>query len=203
MSMFGSPIPGETPIDDVSGLKIAGITTRAELNIFEAQNIEKVAAKYLTIRPAERSAPFTDEWVFNLHKEMFGEVWDWAGIPRTREVNIGDKSYAIRGNLANLLQDLASWPGFAMDFVEQAARLHHRAVKIHPFPNGNGRWSRMLANIWLKRNRQPLTKWPEKVIGTESAIRAQYLAAIIKADGGDYRDLIALHRNFSEASPSG
>jgi hypothetical protein len=75
MSMFGSPIPGETPIDDVSGLKIAGITTRAELNIFEAQNIEKVAAKYLIIRPAARRAPFTDEWVLNLHKKclaMFG-----------------------------------------------------------------------------------------------------------------------------------
>jgi Fic family protein len=92
--------------------------------------------------------------------------------------------------------------GFAMDFVEQAARLHHRAVKIHPFPNGNGRWSRMLANIWLKRNRQPLTKWPEKVIGTESEIRDRYLAAIIKADGGDYSDLIALHREFADASPS-
>lgn len=199
MTIFGAPIPGETPIDDVSGLKIPGITTRAELNIFEAQNIEKAVAKYLTIRPSARSAPFTDDWVLSLHQEMFGDVWDWAGIPRTRDLNLGDRSYAIRGNLANLLQDLSSWTEYAMDFVEQAARLHHRAVKIHPFPNGNGRWSRMLANIWLKQNRQPLTKWPEKVIGTESEVRDRYIAAIVKADTGDYDELIAMHREFAEA----
>jgi Fic-DOC domain mobile mystery protein B len=198
MTIFGAPIPGETPINDVSGLKIKGITTRAELNVFEAANIEKVAAKYLTVRPSTRSASFTYDWALKLHKQMFGDVWDWAGVPRTGELNIGIASHAIRENLAILLQDLASWTGFEMDFVEQAARLHHRAVRIHPFPNGNGRWSRMLANIWLKLNRQPLTMWPENVIGTTSEVRAQYIAAIVKANEGDYDHLIAMHQQFAE-----
>jgi Fic-DOC domain mobile mystery protein B len=199
MTPFGAPIPGETPIDDLSGLKIKGIRTRAELNVFEATNIEKVAAKYLTIRPTRRSAKFTFEWCLKLHKQMFGDVWDWAGVPRVREFNIGVPSCAIPENLAMLLEDLESWPGYRIEFVEQAARLHHRAVQIHPFVNGNGRWARMLANIWLKHHRQPLTLWPEKTIGASSEVRERYIAAIIKANDGDYDDIIAMHRQYAEA----
>lgn len=133
MTLLGPGIPGETPIDDLSGLKINGMTTRAELNLFEAANIDKVVAKYLTIRPSRRSAKFTFDWSLNLHKQMFGDVWDWAGVPRVRELNIGIASHAIPENLALLLDDLKNWPGLGITFVEQAARLHHRAVQIHPF----------------------------------------------------------------------
>lgn len=198
MTLFDTPIPGETPIDDVSGLRIKGITTRAELNVFEASNIERVAAKYLTVRPSRRSAKFTYDWCLKLHKQMFGQVWNWAGIPRTRELNLGIVSHAIAENLIMLLADLESWPGYGMEFNEQAARLHHRAVQIHPFVNGNGRWARMLANIWLKLHRQPLTIWPETVIGSTSVARTEYIAAVVKADGGEYDDLVAMHRQFSE-----
>ena len=136
MTVFGPPIPEETPLDDISGLKVKGITKRAELNRFEAANIEKVVAKYLTVRPSRRSAKFTYSWSLKLHKEMFGDVWRWAGIPRTRQLNIGIAGHAIPENVALLLQDLENWPGFGIDFAEQAARLHHRAVQIHPFENG-------------------------------------------------------------------
>ena len=78
-----------------------------------------------------------------------------------------------------------SGKGKGMRLLEQAVRLHHRAVRIHPFPNGNGRWARMLANIWLKRHGQPITAWPEETIGTRSVVRDEYLAAIRAADEGD------------------
>ena len=174
---------------------------RAALNRFEAANIEKVVAKYLAVRPSRRTAPFTYAWCLKLHKQMFGDVWKWAGVPRVRQVNIGIASHAIPENLAALLQDLQSWPAFGISFAEQAARLHHRSVQIHPFENGNGRWARMLANIWLKLNRQPLTLWPEQVIGATSTVRDRYISAIIKADGGDYGDLIAMHEQFAESTP--
>jgi Fic-DOC domain mobile mystery protein B len=197
--LIGASIQGETPIDDLSGLKVKGIATRAELNFLEAANIEKVVAKYLTVRPSRRTAKFSYEWTLKLHKEMFGDVWRWAGIPRTHALNIGLASHAISENLAMLLQDLESWPGFGIDFIEQAARLHHRSVQIHPFENGNGRWARMLSNIWLKHHRQPLTLWPEQVIGATSEARARYLEAIRKADRGEYDELIAMHREFAES----
>jgi Fic-DOC domain mobile mystery protein B len=196
--LFGKPIPGETPIDDVSGLKIKGITTRAELNEFEADNIRRAAAKYLAGKPTRRSAKFDYPWCLKLHREMFGKVWSWAGQARSCELNIGIPFAAIPETLAMLLDNAKSWPGFQRDWTEQAAELHHQAVRIHPFMNGNGRWSRMLANIWLKLNGQPTTSWPETVIGGKSVIRSRYIAAIKSADDGDYGELIKLHREFVE-----
>jgi Fic family protein len=84
-----------------------------------------------------------------------------------------------------------------MNLIEQAARLHHRAVFIHPFLNGNGRWARMLANIYLKQRKEPLTLWPNETIGESSIIRQQYLDAIRAADCGDYRKLIQLHVQYA------
>jgi Fic-DOC domain mobile mystery protein B len=198
MTPLGKSIPGETPIDDLSGLKIKGITTRAELNEHEAANITKAAEKYLVTRPSKRTAKFDFGWCLRLHREMFGKVWDWAGTLRGEELTLGVASHTISERLENLLLDLPVWNASGMEMAEQAARLHHTAVFIHPFKNGNGRWSRMLANIWLKVNRYPLTMWPEEVIGTESTIRAQYLAAIKRADDLEYSDLISMHKQFSE-----
>jgi hypothetical protein len=38
-------IPGETPIEDVSGLKIKGLQNRADLNRVEAENIGKACGR--------------------------------------------------------------------------------------------------------------------------------------------------------------
>ncbi|MDX1944316.1 MAG: mobile mystery protein B [Pirellulaceae bacterium] len=193
------PIPGETPIDAVSGLRIRGITTRRELSEFEAANIAHATLKYLAAPPSRRTARFTVGWCHELHAEMFGQVWEWAGVPRSRDgYSVGVPFHLIQPRLFDLLQDLESWTGFGMELVEQATRLHHRAVQIHPFQNGNGRWSRMLANVWLKLNRAPLIYWPERTIEDASEIRAQYIAAIQTADKGDYDSLLALHREYQE-----
>ena len=90
-----------------------------------------------------------------------------------------------RSQLQSLLDDLAFWEGRGTTSWSRPRRLHHRAVQVHPFPNGNGRWARMLANIWLKRHGQPITKWPEETIGGKSAIREEYIAAIRAADEGE------------------
>ncbi len=81
--------------------------------------------------------------------------------------------------------------------VTQAAMLHYEAVRIHPFLNGNGRWSRALANIWLFKNSGRYTRWPEDYVGTISPVRDRYIAALKKADQGDIQDLIALHEEFT------
>ena len=84
-----------------------------------------------------------------------------------------------------------------MPLLEQAARLHHSAVVIHPFENGNGRWSRMLANIWLKQNGSNLTFWPEATVGETSVIRDEYLQALKAADRMDFGPLFALHAKYT------
>ena len=85
-----------------------------------------------------------------------------------------------------------------MEMLEQSAYLHHRAVHIHPFLNGNGRWARMLSNIWAKIYGQPIAAWPEGVIDDMSLERDDYLAAIKEADRGNLSSLIEFHRKFTD-----
>ena len=189
-------VSGETPIDDFSELKIKGITRRAELNVHEAENIRRATVKYLAHTPNKRTAPFRLSWVRRLHREMFGNVWVWAGRFRTHDLNIGVSWPQIEPGLQNLLDDLTHWKNQGIDLNEQGAWLHHKSVQIHPFTNGNGRWARLLANIWLKQHKAGVIEWPETLIGTASEIRDQYLAAIKKADDGNYHELVSLHKRY-------
>ena len=190
-------IPGESPIDDISGLLVRGITTREQLNKSEAQNIRKVIVKYLAAKPTRRSARFDLLWLLHLHNEMLGEVWDWEGKVRTTEMNLGVPSKEIEIALTSLIADLWYWEEHISDLIAQAAMLHHRAVQIHPFVNGNGRWARLLANIWLKLHNHQTIAWPEAKIGTTSLIRDEYIVAIRAADEGDYTQLKTLLVKYS------
>ena len=190
-------LPGETPIDDISGLKVRGVTTRSELNKIEAENIRKAVVKYLAAKPTRRAARFDPAWALQLHREMFGDVWRWAGTVRTSGANIGVAPNQIEVCLTSLLDDLALWEQQGEDELHQAVMLHHRAVHIHPFQHGNGRWARLLANIRLRLLGHQLTEWPEETIGAESVIRDEYIAAIKAADAGDYEPLLDLHGRFA------
>lgn len=190
-------IPGETPIDDVSGLLLPRIGTRRELNQVEAENIALAGAKYLVGRVNDKLAPFTFDWLFELHREMFGQVWKWAGKPRDHDLNLGCSFYDIEAQVLDLVRDIAYWGKGASPLIEDAALLHFRAVKIHPFVNGNGRWSRMLANIWLRKHGSKPTVWPEPTLGEISPVRDEYIRAIQAADGLDFAPLNDLHRRFT------
>jgi Fic-DOC domain mobile mystery protein B len=193
-----TPIPGETPIDP-SGLKIKSVRTRDELNVVEARNILKATIKYLNARLNARVAPFDYDWALRLHAEMFGDVWLWAGAQRQSRTNLGCQPHLIPEQLEHLLGDIKRWTGYGVPMAEQAAMLHHRAVTIHPFENGNGRWSRLMANIWLHRAKQPIIIWPDATIGnTASDIREDYLFTLREADNGNYVPLIELQEQYLE-----
>jgi Fic family protein len=97
------------------------------------------------------------------------------------------------------MDDVAFWrENGGMTGIEQTARLHHRAFLIHPFLNGNGRWARLLANIFQKQSLNTVTLWPEETVGNASVIRDEYLAAVRAADYGNYEPLIALHGRYSQ-----
>src|SRR5262249_52011514 len=153
--------------------------TRGELAIYEAENIRKALIKYLAAKPSHKLAPFDFAWSLQLHKEMFDDVWAHAGQLRKKNLKIGVPWEHVEVQLFSLLKDLPVWGQGGMALLEQAAQLHHRAVSIHPFKDGNGRWSRLLANIWLKQNDAPDVHWPAQV-GVKSPIRDEYLDAIRK-----------------------
>jgi Fic-DOC domain mobile mystery protein B len=189
-------VSGESPIDDISGLLVKDIGTR-QLNQVEAENITLAAVKYLVGRLEPDDAPFTFDWFFELHREMFGNVWAWAGKPRTCDVNLGCPFHEIEPQVMNLVADLEYWGKDPATLIDDAALLHFRAVKIHPFLNGNGRWSRMLANVWLRKHGARPTVWPEPQLGETSPIREAYISAIQAADRMDYAPLVELHKQHT------
>jgi fido (protein-threonine AMPylation protein) len=193
-------VPGETPVDP-SHLKDRSITTRPELCRAEALNIRKAYVKYLAAVPTKRLAPFDDAWFLRLHHEMFCDVWLWAGRLRQVDFGIGQVGIPwpqVSQQVHALTLDLPCWVDSDMSLLEQAARLHYRAVWIHPFINGNGRWARLLSNIWLRLHEARIVIWPEESIGEESPIWNSYLKALQDADNGDFGRLLALHERHVE-----
>ncbi len=192
------PIDDATPLDDVSGLKLSKdkVYTLEEIYVAEANNIARATLKYLSAPPSKKIAPFDYVWMQQLHEEMFGDVWEWAGKLRQIELSIGIKAYLVPSALKELTEDLAYWGEHrTFDIYEIAARLHHRAVQIHPFQNGNGRWSRMLANIYLRQHGSMPVKWQEDLLSKKNPKRNAYIQALKEADNGDYRTLIEMHRH--------
>ncbi len=196
MMMRDPPIDGQTPLDDLSGLRDRSVRTRAELNAAEARNISLAMVKYLSVRPSARVARFDVAWLLRVHREMFGVVWRWAGVIRRVDLNIGSPALRVETDLHELVLDLRSWDSGGMQILERACRLHHRAVLVHPFLNGNGRWARLVSNIWLRQRGAPLVEWPEDVMGNASVIRDAYLRAMRQADNGDLTPLLEMHRAY-------
>ena len=183
---------GETPLTDFDGLRNRRIRTRSQLAVAEAENIRRAVIRYLVAVPSRKTATFDFGWMLGLHTDMFGDVWSWAGQIRTRPLSLGSDPAHIGEHLAQLCDDIRGREPFMPSMLEQAVLIHHRAVQIHPFRNGNGRWSRMLSNIWLRIHQCPIVEWPAG-IGLESPIRSEYLACLRAADAHDMAPLLELH----------
>ena len=181
-------ISGETPLDpdELAGLKFAHVTTRGELDHLEQANIEE-GMQWLS---RQRNADFlSDEFVRRLHKRLFGQVWNWAGSYRRTEKNIGIDPLHIAVQLRQLLNDVRYWKDHdTYPPIEAAARFHHMLVVIHPFPNGNGRFSRIMADVLLENlyGASPIDWAGGHDLQEMNDRRQDYIAALRAADGGDY-----------------
>ncbi len=188
---------GQTPLDDdeKEGLQIETIATREELDEFEQQNIEQ-AVEWTMKRSLKYSAILTEDFVRKLHKRMYGDVWAWAGEFRKTNKNIGVDKWQIGTDLHNLLDDAKYWienGTFSPD--ELAIRFKHRIVSIHCFPNGNGRHSRLMADIIVSKvYNQPVFTWGAANFAKDGEVRAEYLKAVRAADIGDIKHLIKFAR---------
>jgi Fic-DOC domain mobile mystery protein B len=192
--LFTPKDDGQTPLDpdEARGLLLAWVATRADLNLAEEENI--AVGMDWARRSIRRSAVLNDDFLRKLHKRMFGNVWNWAGRYRDSERNIGIAPHAISTEVRKLLEDTRSWDefnSFAID--ERAARLHHRLTVIHPFPNGNGRCSRVFTDLYLEQRGAVPFSWGSSLAPDEQ--RMCYLQAIRSADARDYAALLSFVRS--------
>lgn len=181
--------------DEKEGLLIKSITTRQELDEFEQQNIE-LAIDWTLRKRFKISKILSEKFICRLHKKMFDQTWSWAGEFRKTNKNIGVDKYRIGIEVGQLLSDCKYWienKTFSPD--EIVIRLKHRMVKIHPFPNGNGRHSRLLADVLIEHGfNRPVFSWGSQKMDSARDIRHEYLQALFKADKEDYKSLMEFAR---------
>lgn len=182
--------------EEKEGLKIKTITTQGELNEFEQLNIEK-AVEWTIHSNLKPNNILTEEFIKDLHRRMFGDVWKWAGEFRRTEKNIGIPWTQIRESLKTLLDDTNYWienETYSAD--EIAIRFKHRIVSIHCFPNGNGRHSRMMADIIMESifNEEIFT-WQQSNMVRAKKTRKEYINSLKEADHGNLIPLIKFAKN--------
>lgn len=191
--------PNDVPIhatpltaEEREGLIPSHVTLHRELNELEQQNILEADTWVF----ARRHNPLRRAFLRSLHHRMFGKVWRWAGVYRSSNKNIGVDREQIQIRLDEALDNVRYWiehKTFPPD--EIAVRFHHELVFIHPFPNGNGRWSRLMADILAIRLGQPRFSWGSSSLRAADKTRQAYIEALKAADNHDFTALIAFARS--------
>lgn len=188
---------GQTPLDEdeKDDLKIRSITTQGELDEFEQLNIEK-AVEWTINSNLKAKKVLTEKFIKDLHKRMYGDVWKWAGKFRKSDKNLGIPWLQIGIELRYLLDDTEYWienETYPPD--EIAIRFKHRLVSIHCFPNGNGRHSRMMADIIIESIfGKEIFCWHQSNMVKADETRKKYIDSLKQPDKGNIGPLIEFAR---------
>ncbi|MDE1466910.1 mobile mystery protein B [Aurantiacibacter sp. D1-12] len=192
--LFAEDDDANTPLEaeEREALIPSYITLRRELNEAEQVNIAS-AMKWLS---SQRGDILDEKFLRRLHKEMFGQVWKWAGDYRTTARNIGVEAYRIGTEVVQAIDDARYWvenETYSPD--EIAIRFSHRLVAIHPFPNGNGRFSRLVGDLLAQKLGEAPFTWGRANLVDPNETRKAYVAALKAADNHDFDALIAFARS--------
>jgi Fic-DOC domain mobile mystery protein B len=193
--IFERPDDAATPLtpEEKRDLIPAHIAGRDDLNEAEQKNIVRGQAWALRRR---RRDTLSEQFIKDLHKQMLGEVWRWAGQFRRSERNLGIPFYEIPAALRQLLEDTKVWIEYeSYPPDEIAVRFHHRLVQIHPFANGNGRHSRLMADLLVMELGQERFSWGRANLQQAGDVRARYIAALKAADNHHIVPLLAFARS--------
>ncbi len=186
--------PGATPLDadELASLIPGHISTQGELNEWEQLNIVQGD----TWARKQRKEILDEGFLRRLHRQMFGETWRWAGSFRKSDKNIGVDWLKIGVELKKLLDDVRyQVANGSLPPDEIAVRFHHRLVAIHPFPNGNGRHARLMADLLVERLGRPRFTWGSASLTDANETRQHYIAALQAADARDIAPLLAFARS--------
>jgi Fic-DOC domain mobile mystery protein B len=194
--LFDADDEAATPLspDERAALIPSYITDRRQLNEIEQIGIAE-AERWAFAR--RRGDVLDQDFLCQLHKRMFGDVWKWAGtFSKEADRNIGLDHWKIEPALRQMLDDVRYWiehQTFAPD--EIAVRFHHRLVFIHPFPNGNGRHSRLAADLLITQLGGNRFSWGSGNLVAIADLRRTYVSALKAADGEVIEPLLEFARS--------
>lgn len=134
LALFGEPI-NKAMVYDLEQLVEADVTEVLVTDVVE----ERLGLDVL----------LTDEFIRELHRRLYGDIWTWAGRYRTQMVNIGIDPAHIASELRGSLETIHYRWTRTDDWTarELGIAVHADCVRIHPFVDGNGRTTRLLADL--------------------------------------------------------
>ena len=187
---------GQTPLSEhhKNDLLIK-ISSQEELNYCEALNIDE-ALQYYTNKRVVKLDLGDISTLTKIHKHMFKNVWKWAGNIRQRVTNFGAPPKMIREQLKQVSDNYLFWQNNQTYNIDEIAiRYHYHLVVVHPFENGNGRFSRLVADfVAIQHGRQPYS-WGRKNLAEIGKTRDTYLDTLRKANNGVFAPLISFALN--------
>jgi Fic-DOC domain mobile mystery protein B len=192
--LFDADDDANTPLSPAEreGLIPTYITTRAELNDAEQENISEADQWAFSRR---RRDVLDVIFLMGLHRRMLRRVWRWAGESRKTERNIGIEPHRIEVELHQLVGDVRYWIDHrTYEPDETAIRFHHRLVAIHPFPNGNGRHARLAADLLIIQLGASRFSWGGASLIEPAETRHAYIEALQAADAHDIAPLLRFAR---------
>lgn len=94
-------------------------------------------------------ALLTDSFLRDLHAQLYQDVWSWAGLLRKSELNIGVAPEQVAIELRTSMDTIRYRWEHTSDWTARELGIvaHAEAVRIHPFVDGNGRSTRLLADL--------------------------------------------------------
>lgn len=158
--MSTEPGYGETPLepDELDALTsearefFGDDLTKCELYVAEQEVQDQVSIGLLAEVAADRlvlAELLTDTFLRELHMLLYGDVWMWAGRYRTRDLNIGIDPLHIASELRASLGTIRYRWEHTDDWTprELGIAVHAETVRIHCFVDGNGRATRLFADL--------------------------------------------------------
>lgn len=125
---------------------------RADIYDVEQAVQQQVSEDLLTLAFAgslQLDELLSDYFLRDLHARLYGDIWAWAGRWRQREVNIGVAPEQVAVELRNAFDNIRYRWEQTDDWTPRELGIvtHAETVRIHPFADGNGRTTRLLADL--------------------------------------------------------
>lgn len=160
------------------------------------------------IRHISANHRFTARDVCGLHRQWLGKVYPWAGDYRQVNIGKGGFTFAMAAQIPRLMEEFereiltrytpCNFSG--MDkIIEALAVTHCELVLIHPFREGNGRLSRLLATLMALQAGLPLLDFS----GISGRKKQAYFAAVQAGLARDYAPMEQVFRSVVEKTLKG
>ncbi len=143
--------PGTTVLINKLGIRSQEALDEVERVVTSLHSVE--------IEREQSAEVFTFGYYLELHRRLFGDIYDWAGQIRTIELSKKGTSFCAAGKIPSVgqaiferLQRLKEFRGLPRKrFVREAADLYNRINLLHPFREGNGRTQRLFFTLLVRR----------------------------------------------------